>query len=127
MNFFKKFLNTENIKSKNDYSDYLDLDKFEREIDTDSLDKNIKKYVKIVVFSNQSQIQLLKQEIYNGNILLVDISIIKSIDNLRKQFLTELKEVTDEINGDIVGIKDNLVLITPTSIKIDRKKIGGHY
>lgn len=125
MNMLKKLFSSDNIKSKNEYLDYLDLDKFEKDIDSNFVIN--KKYVKIVIFSNSNQIQTLKQEIYNGNLLIVDISSIKSDERLRKQFLNELKEVIIDINGDIVGIKENLIVITPKGIEIDRIKIGVTY
>lgn len=89
-------------------------------------DEEIKRYIKIVIFSNKNQIQLLRKELYNNNILIVDISIIKNNEELRDQFLKELKEVVSDINGDIVGIKNDLILISPAGIAIDRKKIGGN-
>ena len=60
MNFFKKIFKIE--KSKDNYSDFLDLEKFEREIDV-NINTSNKKYVKIVTLSNSEQISFLKYEI----------------------------------------------------------------
>lgn len=124
MNFFKKIFKNE--KQKEDYSNFLNLEKFEKEIDIEINDFN-KKYIKIITLYNKEQIPYLKQEIYNENILLVDISFIEDNELLKDQFFKELKEVTLEIKGDIVGIKDHLVIITPNGIEVDRKKIGDIY
>jgi len=42
-------------------------------------------YVKIAEVSNINQISLLKQEIYNGNILMIDISNIRGDDLMKGQ------------------------------------------
>lgn len=42
--------------------------------------------------------------------------------------LKDLKEVIIDVHGDIAGIKEDQVLVTPTGVKIDRSKvIGGRY
>ena len=124
MNFFKKIFKIE--KSKDNYLDYLNLEKFEREIDV-NINTSNKKYVKIVTLSNSEQISFLKYEIYNGNILIIDISYFKDDDQFKDQFFKELKNVIVETKGDIVGIKENLIIITPSGIEIDRNKIGEIY
>jgi SepF-like predicted cell division protein (DUF552 family) len=84
--------------------------------------------VKIAEVSNLNQISSLKQEIYNGNILMIDISSIRGDDLMRDRILKELKDVVVDVRGDIAGVKGNTVIVTPTGIKIDRSKItGGKY
>jgi SepF-like predicted cell division protein (DUF552 family) len=36
----------------------------------------------------------------------------------------ELRQVAKDIHGDIAGLGDDQIIVTPMSIKIDRKKIG---
>jgi hypothetical protein len=35
--------------------------------------------------------------------------------------------MVSDINGDVVGIGNNLMIITPSGVKIDRKKLRGEY
>ncbi|WNY24685.1 cell division protein SepF [Methanolapillus millepedarum] len=114
-------------KQSDDYSAYIDLDKFEKDIDKDTANEPAETYVKIAIFTNFDQITMLKKEIYDGNILIVDISNIKSDERLRNHLFNELKDVVLDVHGDIVGMKDNNILVTPTGIKVDRRKIGGNY
>jgi SepF-like predicted cell division protein (DUF552 family) len=115
-----------NVKSTTSADDYteIDLSKYEEVLEEEPAET----YVKIADVSNISQISMLKQEIYNGNILMLDISSIRGDDLLRDRVLKELKDVVVDVRGDIAGVKGNTVIITPTGIKIDRSKItGGKY
>jgi SepF-like predicted cell division protein (DUF552 family) len=115
-----------NVKSTTSADDYteIDLSKYEEVLEEEPAET----YVKIADVSNISQISMLKQEIYNGNILMLDISSIRGDDLLRDRVLKELKDVVVDVRGDIAGVKGNTVIVTPTGIKIDRSKItGGKY
>ena len=37
----------------------------------------------------------------------------------------ELKKAIDDISGDIAGIGDDLIVLVPNGIKIDREKVVG--
>ena len=126
VSFLKKIIGGSEPKQNDDYSAYIDLDKFEKDIDGDA-DEPAETYVKIAIFTHFDQITTLKKEIYDGNILIVDISNIKQDERLRNHLFNELKDVVLDVHGDIVGMKDNNILVTPTGIKVDRKKIGGNY
>ncbi|AAM30401.1 cell division protein SepF [Methanosarcina mazei] len=115
-----------NVKSSTSAEDYteIDLSKYEEVLEEEPAET----YVKIAEISSINQVSALKQEVYNGNILMVDISNIKGDDLLRDRVLKELKDVVVDVHGDIAGVKGNTVIVTPTGIKIDRSKIiGGKY
>ncbi|MDQ1252860.1 MAG: uncharacterized protein QG646_2002 [Euryarchaeota archaeon] len=114
------------VKSTTSADDYteIDLSKYEEVLEEEPAET----YVKIAEVSNLNQLSSLKQEIYNGNILMIDISNIRGDDLMRDRILKELKDVVVDVHGDIAGFKGNIVIITPTGIKIDRSKIiGGKY
>lgn len=68
----------------------------------------------------------IKQEIYAGNILLIDIAGMKRDMVTLEKAIGELKKATEDVSGDIVGIGDDLIAIVPDGIMIDReKRIGG--
>jgi len=115
--------NAKSTTSADDYTE-IDLSKYEEVLEEEPAET----YVKIAEVSNINQISLLKQEIYNGNILMIDISNIRGDDLMRDRVLKELKDVIVDVSGDIAGFKGNTVIVTPTGIKIDRSKIiGGKY
>ena len=67
----------------------------------------------------------IKQEIYAGNIVLVDISGIKRDKTALDRAIGELKKTVDDVSGDIAGIGDDLVALVPHGIRIDREKVVG--
>ncbi len=99
----------------------LDLGKFEQELS----DEPAETYVRIAELTNLNDLPSLKKEIYDGNILIIDISNIKMDNLIRDRALNDLKEVVLDVHGDIAGVKDDQVLVTPAGIKIDRSKIAG--
>ena len=83
-------------------------------------------YVRVAELSSLAQIPELKREIYNGNIVVVDISPVKGDSLTRDRALKDLKQVASDVRGDLAMIKDdNLIVVTPMSIKIDRTKFTG--
>ncbi|HEY3421900.1 MAG TPA: cell division protein SepF [Methanocellaceae archaeon] len=81
-------------------------------------------YVRVGELSSLNQIPELKREIYNGNIVVCDITPIKGDSLTRDRALKDLKQVALDVNGDIAMISDNQVVVTPMSIKIDRTKFS---
>ncbi len=97
----------------------LDLGKFEQDLS----DEPAETYVRIAELTTLNDLPSLKKEIYDGNILIIDISNIKMDNPIRERALNDLKEVVLDVHGDIAGVKDEQVLVTPAGIKIDRSKL----
>ncbi|CAJ35226.1 cell division protein SepF [Methanocella arvoryzae] len=97
------------------------------EIDFSSVEKEVgsgpaETYVRVAELSSLSQIPELKREIYNGNIVIVNIFPIKGDSLTRDRALKDLKQVAADVRGDIAGIDENHIVVTPMSIKVDRTK-----
>src|SRR5512136_3143695 len=67
----------------------------------------------------------IKQEIYAGNIVLVDIAGLKRDKAALDRAIGELKKAVEDVSGDIAGIGDDLIVLVPSGIKIDREKVLG--
>ncbi len=114
---------TKSATSTDEYTE-LDLGKYEEALANEPAET----YVRVAELTNLNELPALKKEVYDGNILMIDISTIKADKLMFDRALKDLKEVVMDVHGDIAGIKDDQVLITPTGIKIDRSKIiGGRY
>ena len=82
--------------------------------------------VKIATISDLKDTPRVKDEVYSGNIVIVDISSLKMDKISYERVLKDLKEVARDVNGDIIGLGDQrYVVLTPMSVKISRDKIGG--
>ncbi len=75
-----------------------------------------------------SKIEMLPevtQEIYAGNIVLVDISGMKRDRVALEKAIVDMKKAVDDVSGDIAGIGDDLIAVVPGGIRIDREKVIG--
>jgi SepF-like predicted cell division protein (DUF552 family) len=116
---FDTLLGRSTTVTEDDYMD-LDLSAYEEaESNAPAL------FVKIATVSDLKESPRIKDEVYNGNIVIVDIGRLKMDKVMYERVLKDLKEVAKDVNGDIVGLGDQrYVVITPNSVKISRDKIG---
>jgi hypothetical protein len=83
-------------------------------------------YVKIATIADLKDTPRVKDEVYNGNIVIVDIGRLKMDKVTFERVIKDLRDVAKDVNGDIVGLgEQKYVIITPMSVKISREKIGG--
>jgi SepF-like predicted cell division protein (DUF552 family) len=117
---FDTLLGKSTTTSEEDYMD-LDLQEYEEaEAGAPAL------LVKIATIGDIKDSPKVKDEIYNGNIVIVDIGRLKMDKVMYERVLKDLKEVAKDVNGDIIGLGDQrYVVVTPQAVKISRDKIGG--
>ncbi|HJJ27005.1 MAG TPA: cell division protein SepF [Methanocorpusculum sp.] len=83
-------------------------------------------YVKIASVSDIKECPRIKDEIYNGNIVIVDITKLKLDKMMFDRVMGDLRAVARDVNGDIIGLGDQrYVIIVPTGVRISREKICG--
>ncbi len=82
-----------------------------------------KAYLKAMPLRSLEDVEVIKQEIKAGNILILKVSPLarKSIEDV-KQAVSELYEFAQSIGADIARLGEERVVITPPSIKIWREK-----
>jgi len=86
-----------------------------------------KTVVKVGELFRYEDLSALTSEIYNDNIVVVDYTSIANDDLTMKRITAELKNVARDIDGDVVGVGKNLLMLTPRGVKIDRNKIKGGF
>lgn len=109
-------------KERDSMEDYeeLDLGQYEAEIN-----EKASVLIKVAEITGLNEIPRIKREIYDGNIIVADVAFIKHDKITLDRILKDLKQLTEEIKGDIVGLGEEYIIITPTGIKVDREKIRG--
>lgn len=98
------------------------------EIDLDQFDESRDAPRVILRMADLDKIEILpeiKQEIFAGNIVLIDIAGMRRDKAALERAIGELKKAAEEVCGDIAGIGDDLVAVVPEGIMIDREKIIG--
>lgn len=122
--FLKKIFES-SPKVKNNLSDYTELDLGLYEENFEEMPAET--YVKIAEISKLEEMHQLKKEIYNGNILILDISKVQGDKILVDRVIKDLQEVVNDVQGDIVAINNNQIIASPTGVRIDRSKMIGGY
>ena len=82
-------------------------------------------FIKIAEISRYEDATSLSEIIYNGDVLLIDYNNIASDELTLRRVINELKNITRDVGGDVAGIGRNYLLVTPTGMRISRKKIKG--
>ena len=104
---------------------YVDLEKYtESKIDEKT---SAKMHVAVGEIQRYDDIKQLSDYVYGGNVLILDFSPVSDEEVILKRITDELRRIADDIGGDIAGIGNNLMIISPSGEKIDRRKIRGTY
>jgi SepF-like predicted cell division protein (DUF552 family) len=82
-----------------------------------------KTYLKAVPLKELTDIENIKNEVKNGNIIILRVTPLanKSIDDV-KSAVNELYDFTESIGGDIARLGEERVVICPKTIRIWREK-----
>jgi uncharacterized protein len=80
-------------------------------------------YLKAMPLRDLSDIEDIKQEVKNGNVLILRITPLasKNIEDVKKA-VNELYEFAESIGGDIARLGEERVVICPQNIRIWREK-----
>lgn len=118
--FLDKLIGPKSKLAEEEYTE-LDLGQYEAVLE----EAPAKMYVRVAQLTSLNELPELKKEIYDGNIIIIDISLIKNDKLTSERAIKDLKQVAADVHGDIVGVGDDYVIVTPMSVKIDRTKILG--
>ncbi len=122
--FLKKTKKMIPIKREHERSagEYIDLAEMEFPDEAAAL-SGAKSVVKVAEISRYEDLSDIINELYNGNILVIDFTMMANDDLELKRVIGELKSVARDTGGDVAGIAKNILMATPGGIKISRKKI----
>ena len=108
-------------------SSYIDLGELALEEEGISLGEPVEHLVRVAEIYRYEDIGDLTSHVYNGSLLLVDFTAIANDELAVKRVTNELKNCARDCGGDVAVVSKNLLLATPSGIKIDRNKIKGAY
>jgi SepF-like predicted cell division protein (DUF552 family) len=85
------------------------------------LSRNI--FLKAMPLHDLEDVDLIKSEVSAGNILIIKVTPLaeKNVENV-KRAVSELNEFTKSIGGDIARLGQERVVITPSFIRIWRRR-----
>ncbi|MFC7059592.1 cell division protein SepF [Halovenus salina] len=86
-------------------------------------DTNPDTEIRIANIGEKTDVIDIKDEVYDGNIVLADITRHSTKDRTMEHITDELKQVVNEVGGDIVQKDDDQLIITPSGVRISRERI----
>ena len=117
MGLMSKILGGGQSRTAEDYVE-LDLD----DVSASSADAAMQ--VHIAEVSDQADAIDIKDAVYDGDIVIADITRLRTTDSTVEHIVDELRQVAEEVDGDIVRKGDDQMIITPTGVRISREKLG---
>jgi uncharacterized protein len=61
--------------------------------------------------------------VYQGDSVFIDYTSIANDQVAVRRMSVDLKNVAKDVGGDVCGVAKNLLLVTPSGVRIDRQKI----
>jgi len=101
-------------------SDYVELDADGLRVE----DVEAKMSVRIANIGEKTDVIEIKDEVYDGNVVIADITRHTTSDRTMEHISDELKQVAKEVGGDIVQKDDDQLIITPAGVRISRERLG---
>ncbi len=99
--------------------DYVELD-----LDDVAADAETKMELHIAEIDGQEDVIAIKDAVYDGDMVVADITRLRTDDPTIDHAIDELRETAKEVGGDIVKKGDDQILITPTGVAISREKLN---
>ncbi len=108
-------------KAKSEAEEYeeLNLSEFEEGFK----DEPTNMFIRVAELNGLDILPELKKQVYEGNALMVDVSPAKHDKLLFDRAIKDLKQVVNDVHGDIALIKEDQVIVTPRGVRIDRTKL----
>jgi len=106
---------------------YIDLGEIPFEEEGAALGEPARTMVRVAEVYRPEDINELTTHLYSGNILIIDYSAIANDEFALKTITAQLKDTCRDTGGDVAGVGRNMLMATPSGIKIDRNKIKGTF
>jgi len=116
MGLMKTWFGGENAAA-DDYVE-LDVDAF------DSGNGDAAMNVHVAEVADQRDTIDIKDAVYDGDLVIADITRLRTEDRTVEHIIDELRQVAQEVDGDIVKKGDDQLIVTPTGVGISRRKLG---
>jgi hypothetical protein len=117
MGIMNKLLSGGGSRTTEDYVE-LDLDDFETARGESGMQ------VRIAEIHGQQDVIAVKDAIYDGDLIIADITRHSTTDATMEHIVDDLRQVAREVDGDIVQKGDDQLIITPTGVGISREKLS---
>lgn len=117
MGLFKRLVGEETKATK---SDFVDLAEYNVQVAKEEPSTTLLKVAELARFEDVAD---LAEQVYGGHILVLDIKGLAKDEFQLRRVTAELKRVALDVGGDVAGIGEGIICVTPRGIKVDRQKL----
>ncbi len=106
-------------------SDEVDIEDFLNNLDvhTEDVYADAEALVKPISLERPEDTDIVIDEVKKGNIILLNIEALQKRNTAKlRELISRIKNVVDEIDGDIARISTDRVIVTPSKVKIVKKR-----
>ncbi|MBI2598335.1 MAG: cell division protein SepF [Candidatus Diapherotrites archaeon] len=103
----------------------LDIEEYLNNIDVEeeSLYEDADAYVKPISLNSEVEKDLVLEEAKAGNIIILNIADLSKRNSIKlRELITDIKTGISGIDGDMARLSNDRVLITPSRVKIVKRK-----
>ena len=99
------------------------------ELSADDLDDTVEadQQVRIARIGEKQDVVEIKDAVYDGDIVVADITRLNPNDSTIEHILDDLRQVAREVDGDIVQKGDDQIIIVPTGFGVGREKLSSRH
>jgi len=116
MGLMSKILGGRGSRSTDDYVE-LDAD------DVEDAGGGPGMQVRVAEIGDQQDVIAIKDAIYDGDLVVADITRLRTEDRTMERITDELRQVAEEVSGDIIQKGDDQIIVTPTGVGVSREKL----
>ncbi len=80
--------------------------------------------VRIATIGDKQDVVSIKDAVYDGDLVIADITRHTTSDSTMEHIVDDLRQVAEEVDGDIVQKGDDQIIITPTGVAVSREKLS---
>lgn len=102
--------------------DYIDLSDYAAAEKPAGGEASASTYVKFAQVRALDDLKHFASIVYDGSMLVLDIKAVQGDEILLRRLSNELRKLAADTGGDIAGLGDHHILLTPTGIKVDRRQ-----
>jgi uncharacterized protein len=117
MGIFDKIMGGKEKEEVPDLEHYLDLEE-----EGDAVNPPADFYVKRIDLRNEGDANLALKELTAKNVIILNVHALSKQPNRLKTIIGKLKMNCEKSNGDIALLTQDLVILTPSKVKIVKSK-----
>ena len=80
-------------------------------------------YVRFAELRALDDLKHFSAYVYDGNMLILDFKAVQGDEVTLRRLTNELRKIAQDTGGDISGLGDHHILLTPTGVKVDRRTV----